>query len=198
MITESIKKLLGDDLAAKVEDALKGKGKDGKEVEVVVGNDGSFVPADKHDGLKTQSESSQKALKAAAEALKAIGGSGNPEKIAEDVKVAQTAMETLTQNHDAELRGIRKNTALRLALNGKVHDPADVIGQLKLDDIEVDEQGNLKSDIASVLKPIQEKKPYLFIEKLDETKPPDIKGATPADPGEKPKGDAQAAGPTIF
>lgn len=52
MITESIKTLLGADLTRQVEEALKGKGKDGKDVDLVVGNDGSFVPADKFDGEK--------------------------------------------------------------------------------------------------------------------------------------------------
>ena len=46
MILESIRSLLGAELTAQVENALKGKGKDGKDVDLVVGNDGSFVPAD--------------------------------------------------------------------------------------------------------------------------------------------------------
>ena len=46
MIIEGIKSLLGDELSAQVEAALKGKGKDGKDVDLVIGNDGSFVPAD--------------------------------------------------------------------------------------------------------------------------------------------------------
>ena len=45
MIIEGIKNLLGEDLTKQVETALKGKGKDGKDVDLVIGNDGSFVPA---------------------------------------------------------------------------------------------------------------------------------------------------------
>ena len=47
MITESVKNILGEDLTSQVEAALKGKGKDGKDVDLVVGNDGTFVPAEK-------------------------------------------------------------------------------------------------------------------------------------------------------
>lgn len=47
MIIEGIRNLLGEDLAKQVETALKGKGKDGKDVDLVVGNDGTFVPAEK-------------------------------------------------------------------------------------------------------------------------------------------------------
>lgn len=84
MIIEGIKNLLGEDLTKQVETALKGKGKDGKDVDLVIGNDGSFVPAEKYNGANSGKTSAENALKAAAEALKAIGGSGDPAKIAED------------------------------------------------------------------------------------------------------------------
>ena len=63
MIHESIKKLLGEDLTKQVEEALKGKGKDGKDVDLVIGNDGSYVPADKYEALKSQSASAEKGIK---------------------------------------------------------------------------------------------------------------------------------------
>lgn len=199
MIVESIKELLGEELAGKVETALKGKGKEGKDLDLVVGNDGSYVPADKHEGLKSQVEAGDKALKEAAKALKAIGGSGDPQKIADDVKTAHAAWDTLEQNHKMELTSIRKNTALRAALAGKAHDPADIVSQLKLDDIEVDDAGNLKTDLDGLLKPIRESKPYLFVQQEDAAggDPPPIKGAHPAEPG-KPAAEEAPAGPTIF
>ena len=89
MITESIRILLGEELAQRVEEAIKGKGKDGKDIDLVVGNDGSFVPAEKYNGANSGKTSAENALKAAAEALKAIGGSGDPAKIGDDVKAAQ-------------------------------------------------------------------------------------------------------------
>lgn len=59
MIIETIKTLLGEELSAKVEAALKGKGKDGKDVDLGISNDGSLVPASKHE--------EEKRLRAAAE-----------------------------------------------------------------------------------------------------------------------------------
>lgn len=194
MIHESIKKLLGEDLTKQIEEALKGKGKDGKDVDLVIGNDGSYVPADKYEALKSQSASAEKALKAAADALKTIGGSGDPAKIADDVKAAQDTINNLQDNHAAEIKKIQKNTALRLALSGQAHDPADIISLLDLEKIEVDESGNLKSDLESLIKPIKETKPYLFRE---QEQAPEIKGAKPADPGAQPTPDAPA-GPVIF
>ncbi len=194
MIHETVKKLLGEDLAKQVEEALKGKGKDGKDVDLVVGNDGTFVPADKFEAIKTQSASAEKALKAAADALKAIGGSGDPAKIADDVKAAQETINNLQTNHTAEIKKIQKNTALKLALAGQAHDPADIISLLDLEKIDVDDSGNLKTDIDSLLKPIKETKSYLF---KTQDQSPDIKGAKPAEPGAPPKTDTQG-GPVIF
>ena len=164
MIIEGIKSLLGDELSAQVEAALKGKGKDGKDVDLVIGNDGSFVPADKYNGANSGKTSAENALKAAAEALKAIGGTGDPAKIADDVKNAQTTIANLQATHDAEIKKISTNAALRMALNGKVHDPSDIIGLLDLDKIDVDDTGSLKTDLEGLLKPIKETKAYLFKE----------------------------------
>ena len=188
MIIEGIKNLLGEDLTKQVETALKGKGKDGKDVDLVIGNDGSFVPAEKYNGANSGKTSAENALKAAAEALKAIGGSGDPAKIAEDVKTAQTTITTLQTNHDAEIKKISKNAALRMALNGKV---------LDLEKIDVDDAGNLKTDLDGLLKPIKESKAYLFTEPA---KPgaPEIKGAKPAEPGAPGAPAAKADGPVCL
>lgn len=144
MITESVKTILGADLSNQVEAALKGKGKDGKDVDLVVGNDGTFVPADKYNGANSGKTSAENALKAAAEALKAIGGSGDPAKIADDVKTAQTTLETLRTNHQKEITKIQKNTALRMALANQAHDPADIISLLDPGQDEVDAAGTRK------------------------------------------------------
>ena len=63
MITESVKTILGADLSSQVEAALKGKGKDGKDVDLVVGNDGTFVPADKYNGANSGKNSAENALR---------------------------------------------------------------------------------------------------------------------------------------
>ena len=197
MINEGIKTLLGEDLTKQVEEKLKGKGKDGKDVDLVIGNDGSFVPAEKYNGANSGKTSAENALKAAAEALKAIGGSGDPAKIADDVKNAQTTISNLQTTHDAEIKKINKNAALRMALNGKVHDPSDIIGLLDLEKFEVSDDGSLKTDLEAMLKPIKESKAYLLKE---ESKPgaPDIKGAKPAEPGTPGQPAPKTDGPVVI
>lgn len=182
MISEKIKSLLGEDLTAQVEAALKGKGENGKEYDLIVTNDGSYVPAEKYNGANSGKISAERALKAAAEALKAIGGSGDPDKIADDVKTAQTTIDNLRADHQKEIAKIQKNTALRMALADKAHDPADIISLLDVDKIEVDDSGALKTDLDGLLKPLKESKAYLFKTQEPE-KNPKIKGAQPAEPG---------------
>lgn len=49
----SLKEILGEELYNKVTAALKGKGKDGKDVELLI-NDGTFIPKEKFDAVNTQ------------------------------------------------------------------------------------------------------------------------------------------------
>ena len=90
MIIEGIKNLLGEDLTKQVETALKGKGKDGKDVDLVIGNDGSFVPAEKYNGANSGKTSAENALKAAAEALKAISQPFKPTMTPKSRRSART------------------------------------------------------------------------------------------------------------
>ncbi|MCR8844065.1 phage scaffolding protein [Paenibacillus sp. SC116] len=163
MIVESIKMLLGEELVLQVETALQGKGKEGKDVDLVVGNDGSFVPAEKYDAATKGKASAEAALKAAADALKAIGGSGDPSKIATDVIVAQGKLDELARNYQSELASIQRTAAIRMALAGKVHDTEDLINLIDMDKIELDEAGNVKQDLEEIIAPIRVAKPYLFI-----------------------------------
>ena len=197
MITENVKNILGEELTKQVEAALKGKGKDGKDVDLVVGNDGTFVPAEKYNGANSGKARAETALKSAAEALKAIGGSGDPAKIADDVKTARTTIDTLRSDHQKEIARIQKNTALRMALADKAHDPSDIISLLDLEKIEVDDTGALKTDLEGLLKPLKEAKAYLFKTQTPE-KNPDIKGAKPADPGVRQDSSRKFDGPVVF
>ena len=187
---EKIKELLGEELTGQVEAALKGKGKDGRDIDLVIGNDGSYVPAEKLETERQARTSAETALKNAAAALKGVGGSGDPAKIADDVAAAQQKLTDLESGYKKELASIKRTAAVKLGLAGKVHDPEDIIPLLEMDKIELDDAGNLKAPIDDLIKPIKEQKPYLFVE----DKPtgtggtPTIKGTKPADPGNGGKG----------
>lgn len=48
-----LKEILGEELYAQVTEAVKGKGKNGKDIELVAANTGDYVPAGKYDELKS-------------------------------------------------------------------------------------------------------------------------------------------------
>lgn len=185
MINETIKNLLGEELVKQVEEALKGKGKEGKDIDLVIGNDGSYVPADKYDVEKGKSGTAEKALKAAAEALKEIGGSGDPQKLADDVAKAKSTLENLQGDYQTQIAKLQKTTALKLALANDAYDPEDIITRIDLDKIDLDENGEVKSDLGALIQPIRESKEYLF--KPKEKKETEFSGAKPADPGTETK-----------
>ena len=114
-----------------------------------------------------------------AAAVKDLGGTGDPAKLEADVATVKVTTENLKSGHKRELTAIQKSTAVRLALAGKAHDPADVLAMLDLEKLELDEGGNLKTDLEALVAPIREAKPYLFREE----KPAALAGAKPGEPG---------------
>lgn len=60
MIAETIKTLLGAELAGQVEALLKGKGDKGDDIDLIVGNDGSVVPSETHRQLQGEMTRLQK------------------------------------------------------------------------------------------------------------------------------------------
>jgi len=177
MISESIKKVLGEELAKQVEEALKGKGKDGKDIDCVVGNDGSYVPSEKFEAERQKNSKVDEMTKQITAALKNLGGSGNSENIMEDIKAAQELVETIKSDHKKEIEKLSKHSALKMALASKAHDAEDIIAMLDMDTIKVDDNGNLLNSIDDLIKPIKEKKSYLFKEEKADTL--DVKGLKP-------------------
>ena len=81
------------------------------------------------------------------------------------------------QQLQSQLARLQKTTAIKLGLGANVHDPDDIISRLNLDDLELDDQGALKTELETLIKPIRESKPYLF---KDPPKPGlDLQGAVP-------------------
>ena len=180
MLNETIRAALGDELAARVERALRGRGRDGRDLELVVGNDGSYVPAEKYELAAKERLAAQEKLKDAARALGGLGGSGEAARFCEDVAAVQEAVRKQQEAHQAELPRIRKDAAVRAALHGKVYDPQDVLALIDLDAVPLDESGAVPPEaLEQALGAVWERKPYLFLPQQDTQQ---IVGAKPAEP----------------
>jgi len=190
MIHESIKKLLGDDLAKQVEEALKGKGKDGKDMDIVIGNDGSYVPADKHDPLKASLDASQQLVKDIAETVKNYGGSGDPASVKTDI---QNAIKKLQDDADNKVAGIKFDAALERAIGGLegVRSAKAVRALIdgQKDKLKLDGDGNLVG-FKEIAEQLRKDEPGLFVDP-EETKTTEttttLTGAKPAQKTQTPE-----------
>lgn len=162
MLAARIKELLGDDLAKQVEEKLKGQGKDGKDVEVVVGNDGSFVPADKYETLKSEKAAADKLATDTAGQLKALKDAGDPEKLKTDLTAAQAKLTDLQKEHQAEVTKIRKSHQAALKVINDAHDPSDVVSALDFEKIMLNDKGEIVSGLDEQLNDLKAKKPHWF------------------------------------
>lgn len=108
----------------------------------------------------------------------------DPQQLQAEIDRLKGENKAAQEAYQKDMKRLQKETAVKLHLNGKAHDPADILGLLDLEQIETDENGNLKTDLAEILKPIQEKKPYLFLSK----EPPRITGTVPAAAGRREPG----------
>lgn len=181
MLAARIKELLGEELAKQVEDKLKGQGKDGKDIDAVIGNDGSFVPSDKHDALKSEKSAAEKLAADTATQLKQLKDAGDPEKLKADLAAAQTKLTELEKGHAAEVSKIRKANLITVKVMGEAHDPSDVVSVLDLDKIMLNDKNEIVGGLDDQLKELKTKKPHWF--KAAEDGP---SGGIPPNQGGKP------------
>lgn len=185
MIHETIKEVLGKDLAAQVEAALQGKGKDGKDIDIVVGNDGSYVPADKYDLLKQEKSTADQLAQSIRSELDSLKNSaGDIETMRADLKTAQDKAAELETNHQAEIARLRKGNSITLQVLGKAYDPADVLSAIDLDKVTLAEDGSISGGFDDQLTKLKETKPHWF--KPDED--PDAGGGSGGTRGIPPTG----------
>ena len=184
MIIESIKKLLGEDLAAKVEEALKGKGEGGKDVDVVAGNDGSYVPKPKFDKLNEDYKAADQLAKDTKKQLDGLKDAGDPVKLKADLEAAQTAAKEAADKHKADMAEKELSFAIRTAI-ADAHDPALVAGLVDKSKLKLLDEGKV-AGLDEQLKAIKEGKPFLF--KAPDGQQQQLDGAKPAPAGDNGNG----------
>lgn len=108
------------------------------------------------------------------EDLKKIDAEGLKEKI----KELQKENETAKTEYETKLKDTQLTSALKLALNGKVHDTDLVAGLIDKTTIELGEDGNITKGLEEQIKTLQESKSFLFVQK-DEGNSGGFRGFTP-------------------
>ena len=178
-----LKELLGEELYNQV------MAKAGEKKLAVV-NDGNWFPKEKFDEVNTAKKQAESDLKDRDNQLTDLKKSTGDNKALQDqITQLQTDNKTASDKYEADVKALRINTALKLALATDTHDPDLVAGLLDKAKIELDESGNVKSGLDDQIKSLRESKAFLFAEKKEE-KAPMFKGAKP------PEGSIRTETPT--
>lgn len=197
MIIESIKKLLGDDLAQKVEEALKGKGESGKDVDLVAGNDGSYVPKAKFDEINEKHKAADQLAKDTKKQLDDLQAAGDPAKLKADLEAAQKAAKEAADKHKADMAQKDLDFAIRAAITD-AHDPALVAGLVDRSKLKLLDDGKVVG-LDEAVKVLKAEKAFLFKPadgQQQQNQQQQLDGAKPAQSGQQQQNNQQPA--TLF
>ncbi|EJW14730.1 phage scaffolding protein [Paenibacillus alvei] len=173
-----------------LKELLKKSGFDESKVDELVADVNKELP--KHFVAKTQYndvvEARKKAEKEVADRDKQLGdlkkSVGDNDELKQQIAKLQADNKAAAEKYASDLKELKTNTALRLAIGDSAHDAELVLSLLDKTKIELDEDGGIKAGFEEQLQSLRETKAFLFAqkqEKEDEKKGPTFKGITPAD-----------------
>lgn len=145
----------------------------------------TYIPKHRFDEVTDENKTLKGSVKESEKQLEALKTTaGTSEELKAQITKLQEDNKTASDKYEAEVKTLRINTALKLALATDTHDPDLVAGLLDKAKIELDESGNVKSGLDDQIKSLRESKAFLFAEKKEE-KAPTFKGAKPAESNKK-------------
>jgi chromosome segregation ATPase len=149
-----------------------------------------FVPKSQYNDVSEARKKAEEALAERDKQLESLKKSaGDNEALKRQIEELQAENKAAKEKYENDIKELRTNTALKLALAGEVHDADIVLGLIDKSKIELDDAGNVKAGLDDQLKSLRESKGFLFVEKDDTgTK---FKGAKPPESGDKGGGGGQ-------
>lgn len=90
---------------------------------------------------------------------------GDVPALQEQITNLQEANKATAKQYETDMKELRLNTALKLALSGQAHDPDIVAGLLDKSKIELDDNGAVKGGLDDQIASLRESKGFLFAEK---------------------------------
>ena len=150
-MNEKIKAILGEELATQVTEKLG-------DIELAILNDGSVVPADKHDNMKAELKATQEQLNGANEALKGVEGSeGTIEELKAQMKAKSEEFEAFKTDTVKRETTQNKKKAFneKLIASGFTKSSAKLLAERQdYDAMNIDSKGNIV-DIDTFVNPLK-------------------------------------------
>ncbi len=149
----SLKELLGEELYNQVVE----KAGDNK---LAIVSDGNWFPKDKFDAKNQEVKSLQDQVKERDNQLNALKDV-NPEELKQEIAELQKANKTKDTEHAAELKDLQLTSAIKLALNGQVHDDEIASGLIDKEKLVISDDGKIVG-LDEQVTTLKESKPFLF------------------------------------
>jgi hypothetical protein len=148
-------------------------------VEGVETNYSGYVPKHRFDEVNTAKKKAEDDLKERDKQMTELKNAvGDNEELKKQIEQLQADNKTAADKYAAELKDLRINAALKVAIAADVHDSDLVLGLLDKAKIELDDAGNIKAGLDDQIKALQTSKAFLFVEKDPDGKGR-FKGAKP-------------------
>lgn len=163
---------------------LEGMGLEKDAIDKIMAEHGKTVESQKSkvtelttslDDVKKQLDQRDKDLK---ELKKQAEGS---EELQTKLADLEKQYKTDKEAYEAKIKDTQLTSALKLSLNGKVHDADLVASLIDKSTIELSDDGNIKKGLDDQIKTLKESKSFLFVPEGDPAPAPSIKGAKPAE-----------------
>lgn len=164
-MNEFLKNVLSKETYEKVLEEFKGKGKDGKDFEVLP-NDGTYIPKSKFDDINTQKNTLETERNTLKEELDKIKNSGEDvTKLKEQITNLSTTITENDKKHKEELQEQKLNSALKIAILKDVQDVDIVSSLIDKTKLTLDENGEkITMGLTEQIENLKKTKPFLFKE----------------------------------
>lgn len=140
---------ISEELAKKAAEASK------KELE-------GFIPKSRFDEVNEAKKTLEEDVKARDKQLEELKKSnGDNETLQGQIKKLQDSNKAEKERYESELKSLKIANAVKLAVNGKVHDEDRVAGLIDKEKLVIDENGGIIG-LEEQVKSLQEKKAFLF------------------------------------
>lgn len=154
----------------------------------------TYIPKHRFEEVSEENKTLKGSVKESEKQLEALKSTaGTSEELKAQITQLQADNKTASDKYEADVKVLRINTALKLALASGTHDPDLVASLLDREKIELDDSGNVKSGLDDQIKSLRESKAFLFAEKKED-KAPLFKGAKPPEGKDKDGGGSASVG----
>ncbi|AQR77445.1 phage scaffolding protein [Paenibacillus larvae] len=166
-----------------LEKLLEGKGLTDEQIQLIAGgveeNYKGHIPKHRFDEVNEAKKQLETEIKDRDKQLSELQKTvGDNQSLQDQIAKLQDENKKKEAEYQTKIKDLSVTNAIKLALNGQVHDEELVAGLLDKTKLELDESGALKG-LDDQVKVLQESKAFLFVQN-DQTSPR-FKGASPAD-----------------